>query len=178
VLIGYTRASLTASVGKLFDEMLSSRELTDEQVAFLQQTIIGSKALEKVEKAENLEFAGDYAGSARAAEDLINTIDRLDSGALDATKIESVRDTAADLGRVISNLPLPFTNQNEKLRFSDLPPVMRTLVEDMITRVEAKIGKEDADVATQKLRSYMSGGDVLSQSEISSEMSTLLRLLT
>ena len=136
------------------------------------------KALERVEEAENLEFAGDYAGSAKAAEDLINTIDRLDSGALDATKIESVRDTAADLGRVISNLPLPFTNQNEKLRFSDLPPVMRTLVEDMITRVEAKIGKEDADVATQKLRSYMSGGDVLSQSEISSEMSTLLRLLT
>jgi geranylgeranyl diphosphate synthase type I len=30
--------------------MLSSRELTDEQVAFLQQTIVGSKALEKVER--------------------------------------------------------------------------------------------------------------------------------
>lgn len=50
VLIGYTRASLSNSVGRLFDEMLSSRELTDEQVAFLQQTIIGSGALEKVER--------------------------------------------------------------------------------------------------------------------------------
>ena len=50
VLIGYTRQSLSNSVGKLFDEMLSSRELTDEQVAFLQQTIIGSRALEKVER--------------------------------------------------------------------------------------------------------------------------------
>lgn len=50
VLIGYTRASLSHSVGKLFDEMLSSRELTDEQVAFLQQTIIGAGALEKVER--------------------------------------------------------------------------------------------------------------------------------
>lgn len=50
VLVGYTRASLSNSVGKLFDEMLSSRELTDEQVAFLQQTIIGSGALEKVER--------------------------------------------------------------------------------------------------------------------------------
>jgi geranylgeranyl diphosphate synthase type I len=50
VLIGYTRQSLSSSVGKLFDEMLSSSELTDEQVAFLQQTIIGSKALEKVER--------------------------------------------------------------------------------------------------------------------------------
>lgn len=50
VLIGYTRASLSNSVGRLFDEMLSSRELTDEQVGFLQQTIIGSGALEKVER--------------------------------------------------------------------------------------------------------------------------------
>lgn len=50
VLVGYTRASLSHSVGKLFDEMLSSRELTNEQVAFLQQTIVGSGALEKVER--------------------------------------------------------------------------------------------------------------------------------
>lgn len=50
VLVGYTRASLSSSVGKLFDEMLSSRELTDEQVGFLQQTIIGSGALDKVER--------------------------------------------------------------------------------------------------------------------------------
>ncbi|MFM7014366.1 MAG: polyprenyl synthetase family protein [Actinomycetota bacterium] len=50
VLVGYTRASLSNSVGRLFDEMLSSRELTDEQVGFLQQTIIGSGALDKVER--------------------------------------------------------------------------------------------------------------------------------
>jgi geranylgeranyl diphosphate synthase, type I len=50
VLIGYTRETLSSSVGRLFDEMLSSRELTEEQIAFLQQTIIGSGALEKVER--------------------------------------------------------------------------------------------------------------------------------
>jgi hypothetical protein len=48
----------------------------------------------------------------------------------------------------------------------------------MITRVEGKIGKKEADIATAKLRSYKSGADVFSQSEISSEMATLLRLLT
>jgi len=48
----------------------------------------------------------------------------------------------------------------------------------MISRVEAKIGKEDADVATQSLRSYMSGADLYSQGEVQSEMSKLLRLLT
>jgi hypothetical protein len=136
------------------------------------------KALLKVQTAEDLEFAGNYAGAAEAAGDLINTIDRLDSGALDATKLENVRNTAGDLGRVIANLPLPFTNQAQKVRYSDLPPALRNLMDDMITRVESKIGKEDADIATANLRSFKSGADVYSQSEISSQMTTLLRLLT
>lgn len=135
-------------------------------------------ALKKVEETENLEFAGNYAQAAASAQDLLGTIDRLDSGALDATKLENVRLTAKDLGQVISNLPLPFTNQAQKVRFSDLPPALKNLVDDMITRVEGKIGKKEADIATAKLRSYKSGADVFSQSEISSEMATLLRLLT
>ena len=136
------------------------------------------KALVKVQAAEDLEFAGNYAGAAEAASDLINTIDRLDTGALDATKLENVRNTAGDLGRVIANLPLPFTNQAQKVRYSDLPPALKNLMDDMITRVESKIGKKDADIATANLSSFKSGADVYSQSEISSQMTTLLRLLT
>jgi hypothetical protein len=136
------------------------------------------KALVKVQTAEDMEFAGNYAGAAAAASDLIGTIDRLDSGALDATKLENVRNTAADLGRVIANLPLPFTNQAQKVRYSDLPPALKNLIDDMVTRVESKIGKKDADIATANLRSFKAGADVYSQSEISSEMTTLLRLLT
>ena len=136
------------------------------------------RALVKVQTAEDMEFAGNYAGAAAAAGDLINTIDRLDTGALDATKLENVRNTAADLGRVIANLPLPFTNQAQKVRYSDLPPALKNLIDDMVTRVESKIGKKDADIATANLRSFKAGADVYSQSEISSEMTTLLRLLT
>ena len=134
--------------------------------------------MKQVEQTENLEFAGNYTEAAAAAQELLGTIDRLDSGALDATKLENVRLTAKDLGKVIANLPLPFTNQAQKVRFSDLPPALKNLVDDMISRVEQKIGKKDADIATAKLRSYKSGADVFSQSEVSSEMATLLRLLT
>jgi hypothetical protein len=48
----------------------------------------------------------------------------------------------------------------------------------MVSRVEDKIGKKDADEATVDLKSFMSGGDYYSQAEISSQMSKLLRLLT
>ena len=136
------------------------------------------EALKQVEQTENLEFAGNYTQAAESAGDLLNTIDRLDSGALDATKLENVRTTAADLGKVIANLPLPFNNQAQKVKFSDLPPALKKLMDDMITRVETKIGKKDAGAATSELKSYMSGGDLYSQSEISSKMATLLRLLT
>jgi hypothetical protein len=134
--------------------------------------------MDKIEETDALVNAGNYDDAAAGAASLLELIARLDSGALDATSLENVREAAKLLGTVISNLPLPFSEQTQKVRFSDLPPVLRDLIDDMITKVEAKIGKEDADEATQSLRSYKSGSDVYSQGEVSSEMSKLLRLLT
>ena len=135
-------------------------------------------ALSKAQDAENLEFAGNYAESAAASSDLLGLIDRLDSKALNPQALENVRLTAAELGKTIANLPLPFGEEATKVRFSDLPAGLRDLIDSMITRVEAKIGKKDADIATKSLKSYMSGADVYSQGEVQSEMSKLLRLLT
>jgi len=137
-----------------------------------------SRALKKVEEAENLDFAGDYAASAAASSELLGMIDRLDAKALNPRALENVRLTAAELGKTIANLPLPFGKEAQKVRFSDLPAGLKDLIEQMITRVEAKIGKEDANIATKSLKSYMSGADVYSQGEVQSEMSKLLRLLT
>lgn len=137
-----------------------------------------SRAIEKIEEAENLDFAGNYARAAEAAGDLIGIIDRLDTGALNPESIENVREGSRELGEVISNLPFAFGEQAEKIRFSDVPPALRDLIEDMITRVEAKIGPEDAAEATKELKSFMSGNDLFSQGDISSQMAKLLRLLT
>jgi hypothetical protein len=137
-----------------------------------------SRALKKVEEAENLDFAGDYAASAGASSELLSMIDRLDTKALNPEALENVRLTAAELGKTIANLPLPFGKEASKIRFSDLPAGLKDLIDSMITRVESKIGKEDADIATKSLKSYMSGADLYSQGEVQSEMSKLLRLLT
>jgi hypothetical protein len=136
------------------------------------------EAIKKIEETENLDDAGNYMEAARSAGDLISIIDRLDTGALNKVSLENVRSSAGELGRVIANLPLPFGSDTEKVRYSDLPPALKGLMDDMIARVENKIGKKDADEATKDLKSFMSGGDYYSQSEISSQMSRLLRLLT
>lgn len=132
----------------------------------------------KVEEAENLDNTGDYAASAKAANEVIGIVDRLETGALDAELVENVRSSTKALGEAIANLPLPFQDQSQKIRFSDVPPALAKLIEDMLEKVENKIGVKDADEATQKLKGFMSGSDVFSQGEISSEMNKLLRLLT
>ena len=136
------------------------------------------RALEKVQEAENLDNVGDYAGAVKASSDLIEIVDRLDSGALNAKSIDNVRASTRELGKVIANLPLPFENQTEKIRYSDMPASLKDLTKSLINRVEDKIGKEDADKATAELRSFMSGNDYYSQGEISSQLNKLLRLLT
>jgi DNA-binding ferritin-like protein len=132
----------------------------------------------KVGRIENLDNTGNYAAAAAGARDVIDTVNRMDTGALDNTALVNVRTGAKALAETISNLPLPFADQSQKVRFSDLPPALANLMKDMIEKVEDKVGQKDAGAATSELKSFMAGGDVYSQSEISSKMNTLLRLLT
>jgi hypothetical protein len=134
--------------------------------------------VQKVSEAEELNEVGNYEDAAKAANDVIGIVDRLDAGALNPQAIENVRSSAKALGEVIANLPLPFGSDTEKVRYSDLPPALKNLMDDMLSRVTDKIGAKDAEEATVGLRSFMSGGDYYTQQEISSELSKLLRLLT
>jgi hypothetical protein len=136
------------------------------------------RALEKIEEIENLDFSGDYSRAVESAGDLISIIDRLDTKALNPDSISNVRESSRELGKTIANLPFAFGEDAKKIRFSDVPPALRDLIEDMITRVEAKIGPEDAAIATKEIKSFMSGQEFYSQSDISSQMAKLLRLLT
>lgn len=80
VLVALTREALDASARNVLDEMLGDPELTAQQVSFLQATISGSGALERVES-----MIADYAREA----------DRALSGArLDNAAVGELRDLA------------------------------------------------------------------------------------
>lgn len=80
VLIALTREALDSSARNVLDEMLGDRELTPEQVSFLQATVADSGALDRVES-----MIADYAGEA----------DRALSGArLDNAAVGELRDLA------------------------------------------------------------------------------------
>lgn len=132
----------------------------------------------RLKEVENLDNTGNYRAAAAGARDVIDVVNRIDTEALDPTALTSVRMGATALAEAISNLPLPFEDQAQKIRYSDMPPALRDLMDDMIAKVEAKIGSEDAKIATEKLMAFKTGSEVFNQSEISSEMNKLLRLLT
>jgi geranylgeranyl diphosphate synthase, type I len=62
VLVGLTLQSLPTGVAKIFEELLTAREIDDEQVSFMQQAIIESGARSLVEK-----MIAEYSESALAA---------------------------------------------------------------------------------------------------------------
>jgi hypothetical protein len=68
--------------------------------------------------------------------------------------------------------------KEESYIFEDVPPALQKLIKDMVTRVFEKANEEDADLATDNLRRFIAGEGERSQSEISSEMAKLLRMLT
>jgi hypothetical protein len=134
--------------------------------------------IDEAKNVEQLHEIGNYVESAGAAVNLLDILNRLDSGALNKVSLENVRNSSRELGKVISNLPLGFNNQAQKVRYSDLPPSLQNLMDDMMDRVEAKIGKDDAEIANAGLASFKTGSEVYSQGEVSAQMSKLLRLLT
>lgn len=136
------------------------------------------RVVEKVEEAENLDDAGNYAEAAKSAAEVIDIVDRVDTGGIDPDSVTGIREGARQLGSAIANLPLAFGEQGEKVRYSDLPPAIQTMVVDMIERVNDKIGAEEGREATALLKKFMSGGITFSQIDLSRELATMLRLLT
>lgn len=131
----------------------------------------------EINAAEDASDAGDIAKATTAGKKVVQMVDEIKEGVLDAGQIKNVRAGAAELGRVLAYLPLPQGDENAKVRFSDLPGSTADLINNMVTRVEERLG-EDAVDAVALLKSYMSGVRSMTADELSAELNKLLRLLT
>lgn len=131
----------------------------------------------EIKQAEALEYAGDYEKAAQKAVELLGTIDRIETGAMDPTKVESIRLGTTQLASSIAHLPLPFNDQVQKVRFSDLPPVLRQLMTALMGKVETKLAPDDAEKALAEVKDFMRGGAVVSQSDIDRVMNKMLHIL-
>lgn len=134
-------------------------------------------AMDKIKNVENLDSAGDYKAASESAADLVNTLNRIDTRALDPKSITTLRQSNTQLAKAVANLPLPFKDQSQKVRFSDLPPVLREMMQSLVTRVEEKYGSKKSAEKTKNIKTFMSGGDFFSQSDVSTELNRMLHML-
>jgi hypothetical protein len=68
------------------------------------------------------------------------------------------------------------SKDNKKLIYSELPSALQNLIRDLVKRVEEKIG-EDSSMYVFYLQEFMSGKSSYTQSELTSYMAKLLRIL-
>jgi hypothetical protein len=132
----------------------------------------------EIKKADDHADAGDIGEATKAGKNVIQMVDEIKDGVLNPEDIRNVRNGARELAKAIAYLPLPQGDPNAKVRFTDLPKATRDLVQNMVERVETKLGSDDAAEAVANLKSLMSGGRTMTSDDLSSELNKLLRLLT
>lgn len=133
-----------------------------------------AKQMEAAEKAGEL---GDYAKAREAGAEVIKLVDSVDDNVLKEGNVNNIRKGAAELGKLLAYLPLPQGDDNAKIRFSDLPAATGKLIDNLVDRVREKVGGEKAEEYVAVLKSFMSGGRLMSADEMSAELSKILRVL-
>jgi len=107
----------------------------------------------------------------------LDLVDQIAQNTEDQGAVKTLREGYTNLAEAVANLPLVFGDLNEKYRFSDLPADLQGLIQDLYKRADARLDPEHLQEAGGKLSEFMAGGDLLSQPQISAELSRILRFL-
>lgn len=136
-----------------------------------------SGAVDALDRADQAAERGDIDAANKAAEDAMEIVDDIanDTDAPDTKK--ELRDGYAALGEAVANMPIAFGSLTDKFKYSELPEDLQSLFDQLLDRVKARMTGPDLDDAIGDTVSFISGGDVLSQPEISARLTKLLRYI-
>lgn len=159
------------------DEAGRFRQVIAKLKSDLEGEVGTADVVAKLNEAEDAEHQGNPKAAQDAAKEVLDLVDTLARSTDDPDVVKSLRDGYTSLAESIANLPLTFGDQNSKYRYSDLPDQLKGLIDDLLTRAKSILDDEAYDKAASGLISFKSGVDVLSQPDISTELSKLLRFL-
>jgi len=159
------------------DEKGRFRMVIAELKKDLQGEVGTEGAVEGLDEVEAAAGRGDTEAAQQAARDVLDLVDQMAGATKDEDLVKTLREGYGSLAEAVANLPLVFGDLNEKYKFSDLPEDLKGLIKDLYDRAQQRLDPEHLAEAGGKLAEFMSGGDVLSQPQISAELSRLLRFL-
>jgi hypothetical protein len=159
------------------DEKGKFRQVIAELRSDLEGEAGTARAVEGLDEAQQAADSGDTDAAQQAAKDVLTLVDKLAENTEDKGLVQTLRDGYTSLADAVANLPLAFGNLNEKYRYSDLPPDLKGLIDDLVKRADQLVDPEHQDEASGKLKEFMAGGDQLSQPQLSAELSKILRFM-
>jgi hypothetical protein len=130
--------------------------------------------LDQVQQAAN---TGDMEAAQSAAKGVLDLVDKIAAKTVDPESVKTLRKGYTDLADAVANLPLAFGDLNQKYRYSDLPAPLQGLITDLYKRAEQQLDPKNMEEAGGKLQQFMSGIELMSQPEISAELSRILRYM-
>lgn len=152
-----------------------------ERILARLKSTLGDQELEQItqsiNKAQQANDAGNYQKATEAGQRVMTQISGIESGAIDESQRNALRQGAADLGRVMAYLPLPQGVDVAKVRFTDLPPSTRTFIKGLIDKVMQKLKPDEARAVTDSINAFLSGEVQMNADQLSQEMNHLLRYL-
>lgn len=129
------------------------------------------------DKAAQAEARGNVEEAQDAAREVMKQVDDSADEIASPDTVKELRHGYRNLGEAVANLPITMGDINEKFRFTDLPPDLQSLIRDLMKRVKKNLEPEAAAKALSGVQDFISGVEVLSQPDISAELSRMLRYL-
>jgi hypothetical protein len=159
------------------DEKGRFRQVIAELKKDLEGEVGTEGAVEGLSEVEAAAGRGDTEAAQQAAKDVLDLVDQMAGATKDEDLVKTLREGYGNLAEAVANLPLVFGDLNEKYRFTDLPPDLQELIKDLYGRAEQRLDNDHLAEAGGKISEFMAGGDLLSQPQISAELSRILRFL-
>jgi hypothetical protein len=122
---------------------------------------------------------GDLQKVKIATDNLMESIDKI-AQEVDFTAPElahNLRLGYASLGEAIARLPLAQGDDQERLRWSDLPKELQTLVDDVMTKLKTHVSDEAFRDITAQVSTYKSGIDTATSDQIQSWLARMVKYL-
>ena len=186
-----THAELSARVAALkfkgkpeFEEKLHPRndEGKFREVLFrLKREVEGApgaeEAAKEIDAADESNKAANDDETKRHIANIMRIVEQVAEGNIDPNTSKTLRDGNRELGRFVAGTTLPDIVDTEKMRWSDLPPLFQSTVDELLAKLEGYVSKETFDKATAELIEFKRGGDVWNASELMASLAKILRYL-
>lgn len=133
------------------------------------------EALDKIHDAQAAENEDHKDEAKEAASDAVLILDRAAEDIVDPDARSTISNVSEELARAIAYIPLPFDDQTQTMRWSDVPPAGQAVIENLLMRARETDDPETSVEIVEIIEGWMAGGDMITQSEFDAMVAKLVR---